>query len=167
MKKINRTYVMGVFFILFALWVLWQTTMIPERLVSNEPGPKLFPYISAFGMILMAVISMVFDGKRETAENKEGAAPYLDQAGVKRLVLIMAECLVFCIAMNYIGFWITSMAGMMVFIMTLRAEKKINLIFAVVLSVALGSVCYFGFTRGFHIPLPKGALWTALGVKML
>lgn len=166
MKKFNRTYIMGGAFIVFALWVMWQTTMIPERLVSNEPGPKLFPYISAVGMILMAVLSMVFDGKKEAAESENGAAPYLDKAGWKRMALIMAECILFCIAMNWIGFWITAMAGMMAFILTLRADKKINLVFAVVLSVVLGSICYFGFTRGFHIPLPKGVIWESLGIRM-
>ncbi|MEW4413971.1 tripartite tricarboxylate transporter TctB family protein [Clostridium sp. AN503] len=166
MKKLNRTYIMGAVFLVFSVWVLWQTTMIPERLVSNEPGPKLFPYISAFGMILMAVLSMVFDGRKEAEEAKKGPAPYLDQAGWKRMFLIMAECIMFCAAMNWIGFWITSMAGMMIFILTLRAEKKINLIFAVVLSVLLGSICYFGFTRGFHIPLPKGVVWESLGIRM-
>lgn len=117
-------------------------------------------------MIIMAVLSMVTDGVKESRENKVGAAPYLDNAGWKRLAVIMLECVVFCVAMNYIGFWITSMAGMMMFIMTLRADKKINLIFAIVLSVALGSLCYFGFTRGFNIPLPKGAIWSSLGIRM-
>lgn len=166
MKKLNRTYIMGIVFILLALWVGFQTTQIPEKLVSNEPGPKLFPYISAIGMIVMAVLSMIFDGKKEAEENKNGAAPYLDAAGWKRLALIMVECIVFCIAMNFIGFWITSMIGMMMYILTLKADKKINLVFAIVLSIALGSICYFGFTKGFNIPLPKGVIWNAIGIKM-
>lgn len=166
MKKLNRTYIMGIVFILFAVWVAYQTTLIPEKLVSNEPGPKLFPFISAAGMVTMSVLSMVFDGKKESEENKHGAAPYLDAAGWKRLALIMIECIIFCAAMNFIGFWITSMVGMMMFILTLKADKKINLVFAIVLSVALGSLCYFGFTKGFNIPLPKGVIWNALDIKM-
>lgn len=166
MKKLNRTYIMGIVFILFAVWVAYQTTLIPEKLVSNEPGPKLFPFISAAGMVIMSVLSMIFDGKKEAEENKHGAAPYLDAAGWKRLALIMIECIIFCAAMNFIGFWITSMVGMMMFILTLKADKKINLVFAIVLSVALGSLCYFGFTKGFNIPLPKGVIWNALGIKM-
>ena len=86
---------MGIVFIILALWVVFQTTQIPEKLVSNEPGPKLFPYISAIGMIVMAVLSMIFDGKKEAEDNKNGAAPYLDAAGWKRLALIMVECIVF------------------------------------------------------------------------
>ncbi len=166
MKKINRTYIMGIVFILLAIWVAYQTSQIPEKLVSNEPGPKLFPYISAAGMVVMAVLSMIFDGRKEAEDNKNGAAPYLDAAGWKRLALIMVECIVFCVAMNFIGFWITSMVGMMMFILTLKADKKINLVFAIVLSIALGSLCYFGFTKGFNIPLPKGVLWNMIGIKM-
>jgi len=33
--------------------------------------------------------------------------------------------------------------------------------------VGLGSLCYFGFTKGFNIPLPKGTLWESLGITML
>lgn len=124
MKKLNRTYIMGIVFIILALWVAFQTTQIPTKLVSNEPGPKLFPYISAIGMIVMAVLSMIFDGKKEADDNKHGAAPYLDAAGWKRLALIMVECIVFCAAMNVIGFWITSMIGMMVFIMTRKLTRR-------------------------------------------
>ena len=39
MKKLNRTYIMGIVFIILALWVAFQTTQIPTILVSNEPGP--------------------------------------------------------------------------------------------------------------------------------
>ena len=75
--------------------------------------------------------------------------------------------LLFAVFMNLIGFWITAMLGMFVFVMTLKSGKKINIIFAIVLCVALSSLCYFGFTRGFHIPLPSGTIWKALGIKML
>ena len=51
--------------------------------------------------------------------------------------------------------------------MTLKVDKKINIVFAIVFSIALGSLCYFGFTKGFNIPLPKGVIWKALGIQML
>ena len=43
MKKLNRTYIMGIVFIILALWVAFQTTQIPTKLVSNEPGTKAVP----------------------------------------------------------------------------------------------------------------------------
>lgn len=164
MKKINRTYLMGIVCLALAAFIAWQTTTIPTRLVSNEPGPKMFPYLSAAGIAVMSILSMVFDGKKEKGKESK---PYLDKTGWKRLALIMGECLLFCVGMQLIGFWLTAMLGMFVFILTLKGDKKINMVFAIVLSVALASLCYFGFTKGFNIPLPEGAVWKMLNIDML
>ena len=92
--------------------------------------------------------------------------PYLDKAGWIRLAIIIGESILFALSMVYIGFWITAMLGMMLFIVTLKGKKKINWVVAILLSIGLASLCYFGFTRGFNIPLPKGELWEALGIAM-
>ena len=163
MKKFNRTYVMGIVFLLVAAWIVWQTGKIPERLVSNEPGPKFFPYLSAAGIAVFAILSMIFDGPKEKTKS---AKPYLDKAGWIRLAIILGEARLFVFGMQTIGFWISAMIGSFVFIWTLKGEKKISLPFAIVFSIALGTICYFGFTRGFHIPLPSGSVWRSLGIKM-
>lgn len=163
MKKLNRTYVMGILCLIFAVFIFYQTGKIPERLVSNEPGPKFFPYISAAGIAIFAILSMIFDGPKES---KEDTKPYLDKAGWIRMAIIMAEALAFVFLMGFLGFWITSMIGTFVFIWTLKGDKKINIIFAICLSIGLGCLCYFGFTRGFKIPLPAGTLWRSLGIKL-
>ena len=78
----------------------------------------------------------------------------------------VVEAVLFTIGMEFIGFWITAMAGTFVFLWTLKGEKKVNLIVAILFSVGLASLGYFGFTRGFVIPLPKGVLWESLGIPM-
>ena len=80
--------------------------------------------------------------------------------------VIMVEAVLFTLSMEFIGFWITAMVGMMVFIWTLKGDKKISIPFAIILSVGLASLGYFGFTRGFVIPLPKGALWDMMNIPM-
>ena len=163
MKKINRTYIMGAVCLALSAFIAWQTTTIPERLVSNEPGPKMFPFISAGGIAVFAILSMIFDAPKEA---KEDPKSYLDKAGWVRMGIIMAEAVLFTIGMEFIGFLITAMAGTFVFLWTLKGEKKVNLIVAILFSVGLASLGYFGFTRGFVIPLPKGVLWESLGIPM-
>ena len=160
MKKMNRTYLMGTLALLLAAFIAWQTTMIPERMVSNEPGPKLFPFISAGGIAVFAVLSMIFDGP------KDDGKPYLDKAGWIRMLIIIVEVLFFCFMMNFIGFWIAAMMCLFLFFWTLKGDKKINIPFAVILAIGLASICYFWFTPGFHIPLPSGTLWKSVGIKM-
>ena len=118
MKKMNRTYLMGTLALLLAAFIAWQTTMIPERMVSNEPGPKLFPFISAGGIAVFAVLSMIFDGP------KDDGKPYLDKAGWIRMLIIIVEVLFFCFMMNFIGFWIAAMMCLFLFFWTLKGDKK-------------------------------------------
>ena len=163
MKKINRTYIMGVLVLALAAWIGWQTTQMTTRFVSNEPGPKLFPYLSAIGMGVCAVLSMIFDAPKDAKEEKKSR---IDKTGWLRMGMLLVEFVLFALGMNWLGFWITSMAGMMVFFYTLKGDKKINFWVALVLSVALGSLCYFGMSRLFNIPMPKGTLWKSLGITM-
>ncbi len=164
MKKFNRTYVLGVLGLLISAWIVWQAGKIPMRLVANEPGPRFIPYVSAAGLALFSILTIIFDAPKEA---KKGVKPYLDKAGWIRLGIIMGEAVLFALSMTFIGFWFTAMLGMLLFIVTLKGKKKINWLFAVLLSVGLASLCYFGFTRGFHIPLPTGTLWESLGIAML
>ena len=163
MKKINRTYVLGALGLAIAAWIVWQASQIPMRLVANEPGPRFIPYVSAAGLALFSILTIIFDAPKEA---KKGTKPYLDKAGWIRLAIIIGESILFALSMVYIGFWITAMLGMMLFIVTLKGKKKIHWVVAILLSIGLASLCYFGFTRGFNIPLPKGELWEALGIAM-
>ncbi|MDO4620750.1 MAG: tripartite tricarboxylate transporter TctB family protein [Lachnospiraceae bacterium] len=165
-KKLNRTHVMGVLCILFSIWVFWQASQIPMKLVSNEPGPRLFPYIAAAGILICSVLSLIFDAPKQEERDSKKKQTY-DARYWKRILILTAVCILFGIGMYYIGFWITGMIGVFAFTMLLKDQKKINIVAAVVFSAVLASVCYFGFTRGFNIPLPKGELWSALGIKML
>ena len=164
MKKINRTYVLGILGLLISAFIIWQTGNVKMRLVANEPGPRFIPYVSAAGLALFSILTMIFDAPKDA---KKGSKAYLDKAGWIRLAVIVGEAILFALAMNFIGFWFTSMLGMFLFIWTLKGKKKINIVFAILLCVGLGSLCYFGFTKGFNIPLPKGTLWDSLGIRML
>ncbi|MBQ7520388.1 MAG: tripartite tricarboxylate transporter TctB family protein [Clostridia bacterium] len=163
MKKINRTYVLGILGLILSAWIVWQTSMVQVRMVANEPGPRFIPYVSAAGLALFSILTMIFDAPKEA---EKGSKPYLDKAGWIRLAIIIGEAILFAICMDLIGFWFTSILGMFMFIVTLKGKKKINWLFAILLCIGLGSLCYFGFTRGFNIPLPKGTMWDAMGITM-
>lgn len=163
MKKLNRTYVSGALALVFAAWIAWQTSMISDKLVSNEPGPRLFPYIAAAGIAVCAILSMIFDGPKESRQTGD---PYLDKAGWKRMAVIFLELLAFGLGIAFFGFLLTGCVMMPVLFWTLRDKDKINLPFAILFGVGLTALVYFGFTRGFIIPLPQGALWEMLGITL-
>lgn len=160
MKKINPTYVLGIIGLALALWIGSETLQLTDKLVSNEPGPKLFPMVSAIGIAVCSVLTMIFDGPKDYGNGGDGKKSYL------RMALILVECVVIAIVLKWVGFWIGSMLGLFALIMTLKDGKKVNYIFTVCLCVGLSSLVYFGFTKGFSIPLPGGELWELLGIPM-
>ncbi|WP_181899218.1 tripartite tricarboxylate transporter TctB family protein [Lachnotalea glycerini] len=163
-SKLNKSVTTGALCILFAVWIIMETGKINSNLISNEPGPRLFPYISAIGIIICSLLSMVFDGKKQTKVTER--KPYLDKAGWIRLVLILSELFVFGFGIEWLGFLITSIIMMIVIIWTLKGDKKINTIIGVGLAIGLSMLVYFGFTKGFMIPLPTGKLWEMLGITL-
>lgn len=160
MKKLNKTYITGALCILFAIWIIFETGSISDKLVSNEPGPRFFPYISAVGIIICSLLSIIFDGKKDMHK------PYLTKDGWKRLFVIFAELILMTIGMKYIGFLISGIIMMIIIVFTLKGERKINKTFAIIFSIVLVAALYFGFVKGFSIPLPQGSLWRSLGIKM-
>ena len=104
MKKINRTYIMGVVVLALAAWIGWQTSQMTTRFVSNEPGPKLFPFISAIGMGVCAILSMIFDAPKESKQEKKAMMP---KGGWLRIGLLLVEFILFALGMEWLGFWIT------------------------------------------------------------
>ena len=117
MKRINRTYVMGILGLVLAAWIAVQASQVPMRLVANEPGPRFFPYISAAGIAIFSILSMIFDAPQEAKKEKK---QYLDKAGWIRMIVILAETVIYAFVMYYLGFWIASMAGTFMFIWTLK-----------------------------------------------
>ena len=52
MKKMNRSYLLGILGLLISAFIIWQTGNVKMRLVANEPGPRFIPYVSAVGLAL-------------------------------------------------------------------------------------------------------------------
>lgn len=157
--KIKKEIVFGSVFILFALWIIWQTGFVSEKLVSNEPGPRLFPYIAGIGIIVCSVLMMIFDGNNSRKDH----AQVMSIETWKKVGLFFGELIGFGILIYFLGFFVSSLVLLPTLIFTLKGEKKVNLLFVAILTVGLTCLIFFGFTKGFSIPLPTGVLWDAIG----
>ena len=160
MKKLNRIRIACIVLFLFAAWIAWETSQIREMMVSNEPGPKLFPYISAVGIAVCSILIYLFDGAKE----KE-TEPYLTRDGWKRLLLFMAEVIIYGIGIYYAGFLLSTLVMLFIMIMTLKGGKKISILFALLFTIAATCIIYYGFKFGFQTNLPTERFWKLLGIN--
>ena len=113
---------------------------VKMRLSVGDPGPKLFLYIAAFGMMVCGagiLFSKVPDKKMLTLDRGQWG-----KFGFLFLVL------------KYLGFLVSTPLAAFALIYILKQKKKINLAVAAAYSLILTGVLYLVFVKLLSIVLP-------------
>lgn len=134
---------------LFTILYIGLVSMIPMG-TANSPGPGLFPMtcgLLMFALTLLYLIRSIRQAKFQTYENtaKSGWREY------KPLLLMAASLLFFGLALDYLGFLISTAILMLINFLALGYKKSSALILAIVVTI----VAYVVFGVGLKIPLPK------------
>ncbi|MDL2229440.1 tripartite tricarboxylate transporter TctB family protein [Treponema sp. OttesenSCG-928-L16] len=143
----------GIVFAVFGIAVAVLATQIKMRANLSEPGPRLFPYIAGIGMALCGL------GMALTAKKDGNNEAYLTKAGWKRLGIAASVLFLYYLALEYIGFIISTPLFTFAIILILASEKKINRIAAGLISLATTGILYFLFQHVFMIFLPEGRVF--------
>lgn len=141
----------GIVAVVLGAVVAVMTHQLPASTISGDIGPAVFPYISA------ALLIVCGSGLIITGNQKE--ASMLDTIGLKRLAAIFGVVLLYCIFMNYLGFFIPSLA--VLFVLSTMFAEDIHcpwwhrLIFSVVLTLCI----YLLFRNVLNLKLPTSQLF--------
>ena len=120
---------------------------VKMRLSVGDPGPKLFLYIAAFGMMVCGagiLFSKVPDKKMLTLDRGQWG-----KFGFLFLVLIC-----YLLGLKYLGFLVSTPLAAFALIYILKQKKKINLAVAAAYSLILTGVLYLVFVKLLSIVLP-------------
>lgn len=151
----NRDKILGLSFALIGLMMLILTQQIHVLANLTEPGPRLFPRITAIGLIVCGLgVAFVQDKKGEASKDEK-----LNPAVVKKIGLIGLTLVFYLVCLTYIGFIISTPIAMMCFIYVLRNNKKISLIKSIILAIIVTVLVYLLFIKVFELQLPIGKLF--------
>ena len=129
--------------------------MIKQPAKLLEPGPRLLPYVAIL-LVAMSSIALIIKGVKERAVEEK---PYFPKGGVKKITKSFLMLVIYAIAMNWLGFLITTPFATLAFIYDLKGSSKVRLVSAVVISVLVTAALYALFVIGFQIKLPAGILF--------
>jgi putative tricarboxylic transport membrane protein len=138
--------------LLLGLFVGYETTMIPTTPIYAKVGPKVFPFLIAGGMVLIAAALFPFawsGGWR--AEEDEEAGP-LDWRALGWLGFGLAFNVVFIKILGFI------LASTVLFVAVARAFGSRKLARDLAIAFVFAAVCYFGFVRVLGINMGAGLL---------
>lgn len=111
----TKDRVTGIMALILGVIIGVMAFQLPQSKITGDVGPRVFPFLSS-GILVICGAGLLIRG------GKEGSGMF-DRTALKRLGLIFLVVLVYCIAMNYIGFLVPTAVVLFV-LSTMFAEGK-------------------------------------------
>lgn len=147
--NIKRDQIIGSLIVFTGIFFAFLTSELPMDMTLSYPGPKLFPYIAIFGLIVCGTGIFI----QSTINEKK------EEIFIKKRWFLIAKTLfvliIYLLSLNYLGFIIASPI-IIYYITTLFDENnKSKLINRILFSVILTLSIYLIYTHLFGFKLPE------------
>lgn len=152
MRRDTKTGIAGLIGCAFFLFAS-QSIKQPAKLL--EPGPRLFPYV-AITLIAISSVALIIKGVKERAVEEK---PYFPKGGILKISKSYGMLVIYAVAMNWLGFLVTTPLATVAFIYDLKGSSKVKLIPSVIIAVLVTAGLYGMFVFGFQVKLPLGILF--------
>lgn len=147
----------AIFFLVVCAIVMVDSLRLGIGWKPNEgPRPGMFPFYIVVAMGIASLVNLA----RALPHSEEGAETAVTSTGLRRMAAIFAPAIVFVLATNYVGIYVSAtiyVGAFMVFF------GKFPLWKAAAVSLGIAIVNFMMFEVWFLVPLPKGPLEAALG----
>lgn len=153
--KLRRDTVTGIVGLVTCLIFGILTTRIRQPANLLEPGPRLLPIVAIF-LIAMSSVALIIKGVKERHVDEK---PYFPKGGVKKVAKSYLMLVIYAIAMNFLGFLITTPFATAAFIYDLKGNSKVKPIPTVIISLVVTAALYVMFVFAFQVKLPVGVLF--------
>ena len=148
----HRDRIVGIISVVLGAAVAFlTTTRVAASNMPGDPGPRIFPYISAAILMLCGLLLAI---KKPTKE----AAPFLQGKQIWRFLLIVSVIAVYVLLLWAIGFVVPTFAAVVVLCMMFGKDEKVPIWKAVLYAAIVTGIIYVAFTVLLHLRLPVGAL---------
>jgi hypothetical protein len=134
----------GLMLLALALYVGWQNRAYPIGSLQ-EPGPGYMPLLLAVFLGLMGLLIMAWGGKSTPL----AAIPWPE---AKRAMVIMLVCVVGSFALERLGYRITIIAMLIVFLGVLERRQPLKVL---LVSVGFGFISFYVIGDLLDVPLPR------------
>jgi putative tricarboxylic transport membrane protein len=137
--------VAGAVLAVFALFVLWQSRVLPLGSLGN-PGPAYMPVMLATLLLLGGLALAALGG---------GAPPLgaLDFREWRHAVAIFATCAFAALALERLGYRLTILLALLFLLGVVERKRPLA---ALVFAAVLAAGTFFLFDRLLRVPLPRG-----------
>lgn len=147
----HRDRIVGLVTVIMGALVALGTTQIADSNMAGDPGPKVFPFISAGILLVCGIILLV---RKPAGEVK----PFLQGQEIKRFLTIIGVIAAYIVLMWAVGFAIPTFLMVLVMCLMFGKDVKTPVWQAAIYALVVTAVLYAVFVMALHLRLPVGSL---------
>lgn len=146
----------GLGLLVTAALVLWQTMVMPVSPMYSKVGPTVFPYMTAFGLALFAVLLIVqaWRGGWQPDDEKEVGIDW------KSVAFVAAGLVANVALIKPLGF---SFASTLLFVLVAHGFGSRKPLHNAAIGLVLSLAAYFGFAKALGVNIGAGVIERLLG----
>jgi putative tricarboxylic transport membrane protein len=146
----------GIGLLVAAALVLWQTMTMPVSPMYSKVGPTVFPYLTAFGLALFAVLLLIeaWRGGWQPDDEKEVSIDW------KSVAFVAAGLVGNVVLIKPLGF---SFASTVLFVLVAHGFGSRKPLHNAAIGLALSLAAYFGFAKALGVNIGAGVIERLLG----
>ena len=149
-------------------WLLLAHLYIPDSNVPGEPGPRAFPNVLGYALLLLGLLMTVsgFLSRLEVSSDDAKTESSKDSAGLPlqhelRIVICTFGLLVlYAFMMDKTGFLVSTPIALVLGMAGILRMRRWRFIAG--MSIGTTLVCWVIFALLLRVPLPRGAWWWLL-----
>lgn len=147
----HRDRIVGLVTVIMGALVAFGTTQIADSNMAGDPGPKVFPFISAGILLVCGIILLV---RKPAGEAK----PFLQGQEIKRFLTIIGVIAAYIVLMWAVGFAIPTFLMVLVMCLMFGKDVKTPVWQAAIYALVVTGILYVVFVMALHLRLPVGSL---------
>lgn len=152
--NINKDTIIGFILVIFGFMAGISNSKLDVEMTLEYPGPKLFPYIGAFGLIICG-LGIIIQGLR--SQNVDQL--HSDLKGWKRIFFAFFVLLLYYLGLKYLGFLISTPITLLILTIIFDDEIKNKIPQKLIFTLIFTILVYLIYRRIFNMQLPKGILF--------
>lgn len=150
-------FLIGLGLLAVAAAVLWQTWAIPVSPMYSKVGPTVFPYMTAAGLAVLALLLLVAAARGGWQPDDEKDTP----TDWKAMGFVVAGLIANVVLIQPLGF---TAASVVMFVLVCFGFGSRHPLRDALIALVLALAAYFGFTRALGVNIGAGYIENTLNV---
>ena len=153
-SSVKRDQIVGAFLVALGVLYCLLTGKLDFPILPDYPGPKAFPYIAVFGLIVCGLGIFI-----QSTLSKAPQKTFMLREGWMDLIKSFLALVAYVVGLKFLGYFICTPLLLFVLSAFFARKDKVKLLGRAIFAVVVTAAVYAFYVYGFGMKLPVGSLF--------